>query len=83
LFLKKFIPNSYLPHEPFDHSIRIFAKFTRKRFIIIITRSVIIITKKSILIISDILRRGMSTGFYLLLAFLCHEARVLGKVGKE
>jgi hypothetical protein len=61
--LKKIIPNSYLLHKPFDHSFRIFTKFTWKR--ITITRSIIIIiiTRKRIFITSDILRRVRSIGF--------------------
>jgi hypothetical protein len=82
LLLKKFIPKCYLLHKPFDHSIRIFAKFTRKR-IIIITRNIIIITREGIFITGDILRRGKSNGFYLLFAFLGHETCVLGEVEKK
>jgi hypothetical protein len=50
--------------------------------VIIITRS-IVIARKSIFITSDIFGRGGSFWFYLIFAFLCHEACVLGEVWKE
>jgi hypothetical protein len=78
----KLIPDSYLLHKPFDHSIRFFfAKFTRKR-IIIITRN-IIITRESIFITCDILGRGMSICFYLILPSLAMRHVCLGRFGKS
>jgi hypothetical protein len=70
LLLKKSIHKSYLFHKPFDHSFRIFTKFTWKT--ITIARSIIniIITIKHIFITSDIFWRGMSIGFYLVFSFL-------------
>jgi hypothetical protein len=76
LFLKMLIPNSYLLHKLFDHSIRIFANF-------IITRSDIIITRKSIFITKTYLGEDETLVFTFFLSPFATRHVCFERLGKS